>query len=237
MVPPETVEYARLEALQEHAIRTFNLSVRGRMGDRRPVDLDVIIVTELQKFTSCELCSIVRDYGVRHSESVDNVEEELYRFFRPQPSDGTSFNPLCKLVDGDKNVCEAPGRLLEGSDQVQTPYREGPRDGDGLEGLGRQVCLPSIVLTPLAGANDVRRVVYCCRPVETLSEGVPDQRPRRGVVAAHTGVDVAQELLPLFDGDAALQYATHTSLVELFVEDHKRLSAARDAPSFHLIRW
>ena len=48
----------------------------------------------------------------------------------------SSFNPFCKLVYGDTQVGEAPGRLFEWPNQVEPPDREGPRDGDHLESLG-----------------------------------------------------------------------------------------------------
>ena len=87
---------------------------------------------------------------------------------------------------------EAPGRPLEGPYQVEPLDREGPRDGDHLESLGREVCLPSIVLAPFAGAYDLLGVGFCSGPVEALSECVPNQVSRRGVVAADPTMDVAQ---------------------------------------------
>jgi hypothetical protein len=57
----------------------------------------------------------------------------------------------------------APGRLLEGPIQIEPPDRECPCDGDRMECLGWQVGLPSIVLTPFAGAflTRVLGVAWC----------------------------------------------------------------------------
>ena len=85
---------------------------------------------------------------------------------------------------------EAPG-LFEWPDQVEPLDREGPHDGDHLECLGREVSLPSVVLTPFVGAYDLLGVGYCSGPVEDLSECIPDQSSRHGMVTADPTVDVA----------------------------------------------
>ena len=64
--------------------------------------------------------------------------------------------------------------------------------------------LSSIVLTPLTGAHNLFSDGYCGQPVEALSERVSNQGSRRGMVTADPTVDIAQQPLPLFDGDAAL---------------------------------
>ena len=98
----------------------------------------------------------------------------------------------------------APGRPLERSDQIEPLGHEWPSDGDRLECLGRQVGLPSIVLTPFIGAHNLFSIGYCGQPVEALSERVSNQGPRCGMVPADSTVDITQQLLPLFNGDAAL---------------------------------
>ena len=84
---------------------------------------------------------------------------------------------------------EAPG-LFEWPNQVEPPDREGPHDGDHLECLGQKVSLSSVVLTPFAGAYDLLGVGYYSGPVEALSECVPNQGSRCGVVAADPTVDI-----------------------------------------------
>ena len=64
--------------------------------------------------------------------------------------------------------------------------------------------LPSIVLAPFVGAYDLLSVGYLGRPVEALSELISDQGSRCGMVIADPTMDIAQQMLPLFDGDAAL---------------------------------
>ena len=98
---------------------------------------------------------------------------------------------------------EAPG-LFEWPGQVEPLDCEGPCDGDHLECLGQELILPSVVLTPFAGAYDLLDVGYCSGPVEALSECVPNQGSWRGMVTANPTMDVAQQPLPLFDRDAAL---------------------------------
>jgi hypothetical protein len=81
-------------------------------------------------------------------------------------------------------VREAPGCLLQGTDEVQTPHGKHPGDGYCLQGLSGQVCLPCVELTPLAGAYNSSGVGHRVWPVETLSEGVSNERSRCCVMTA-----------------------------------------------------
>ena len=64
--------------------------------------------------------------------------------------------------------------------------------------------MPSIVLAPSVGAHDLLGVGYYSGPVEALSKCVPNQGSRHGVVTADPTVDIAQQKLPLFNGDTEL---------------------------------
>ena len=64
--------------------------------------------------------------------------------------------------------------------------------------------LLSIVLTPFIGAHNLFGVGYYGWPVEALTKCIFDQGSRRGMVTIDPTVDIAQQTLPLFDGDAAL---------------------------------
>ena len=112
--------------------------------------------------------------------------------------------PFSKLVYGDEQVGISSGCLLERSNQIKPLDRKGPHDGDHLECLGLEVSLPSVVLTPFAGAHDLLGVGYYGRPIEALSKHIFDQGPRCGMVPADPIVDITQQLLPLFNGDATL---------------------------------
>ena len=63
---------------------------------------------------------------------------------------------------------------------------------------------PSVVLTPFAGAHDLLGVGYSGGPVEAVSERISNQGSRHGMVTTDPTVDIIQQMLPLFDGDAAL---------------------------------
>ena len=101
------------------------------------VDADVIFIVESKEFLSSELRAIVRDDRVRDSEAMDDVEEEQHGLLRFDRGDRLSFYPLCKLVYGDKQVGVAPGHFFERSNQIESPDREQPGNGDRLECLGR----------------------------------------------------------------------------------------------------
>jgi hypothetical protein len=78
----------------------------------------------------------------------------------------------------------APGCLLQGADEVQTPHSKRPGDGYGLQSLSGQVGLPCVELTPFAGADNSSGVGHHRRPVETLSEGASNKGSRCCVMAA-----------------------------------------------------
>ena len=151
--------------------------------------------------------------------------------------DQSSLYPLCKLVYGDKQVRIALGHPFERSDQIEPPDREWPRDGDHLECLGRQVGLPSIVLTPFVGAHNLFGVGYYGRLVETLSECVSNHGSRSGMVTVDPIVDIAQQPLPLFDGDAALQDPSVASFVEFTLHKDEGLCTTCEPLSLCLVHW
>ena len=103
---------------------------------------------------------------------MDDVKEEHHVLLRLDRGDRSSLYQLCKLVYGDKQVRIAPRRPLERSNQIEPLDYKVPRDGDHLECLGREVSLPSVVLTPFVGAHNLLGVGYCGRPVEALSERI-----------------------------------------------------------------
>ena len=130
-------------------------AVRSGVCDSYPIISDVLFITESNEFPTGELRAVVYDDGVRYSKAMDDVEEEQHSLLGFDRGYWSSFNPFCKLVYGDKRVGNAPGRLLQGSNQIEPLDREGPCDGDHLECLGREVSLPSVVLAPFAAAYDL----------------------------------------------------------------------------------
>ena len=79
--------------------------------------------------------------------------------------------------------------------------------------MGREVRLPGIELANLARSYDVSGVGDRGGLVEALSKRVTHEGARRGVMATYAGVDVADQLLALGDGDASLHDARGTPLV------------------------
>ena len=137
-----------------------------------PIDTDVVFIVEFEELFPGELLAVVHDNGVWDSKAMDDVKKEQHGLLGLDCRDWLSLYPLCKLVYGDKQVRIAPGRPLERFDQIEPLDRERPHDGDRLECLGRQVGLPSIVLTPFIDAHNQFSVGYCGPLVEALSERV-----------------------------------------------------------------
>ena len=71
----------------------------------------------------------------------------------------------------------------------------------------------SIELAPLAGPHNVGGVGDRGGPIKSLPEHVTHEGARCGVMAADAGMDVADQLLALEDGDASLQDTRGTALV------------------------
>ena len=132
---------------------------------------------------------------------------------------------------------KAPGRLFKWPNQVKPPDHEGPCDGDHLESLGWEVCLPSIVLAPFVGAYNLLGIGYCSGPVEALSECISNQGSWRGMVTTDPTVDVAQQKSSLFTRDAELQDPDVASFVEFAHYKNEGLGTMCESSRFRLVRW
>ena len=95
--------------------------------------------------------------------------------------------------------------------------------------------MPSVVLAPFVGAYDLLDVGYYSGPVEALSECVAYQGSRHGVVTVDPTVDIAQQKLLLFDGDAELQDPGVASFVEFAFSKNEGLGVTCEPSSFHLV--
>jgi len=95
----ESVEDARLESLEDHAVGTFDLTVSSWMSDRSPIDSDAVSIVEVLELLLGEVSLVVSDNTVRNAESIDDVEEEFDRLFRSEIGDGLGLYPFGKLVD------------------------------------------------------------------------------------------------------------------------------------------
>ena len=82
-----------------------------------------------------------------------------------------------------------------------------------MQNVHREVHFSSAKLATLAGPHDVGGIGNCGGPVKTLPKRVTHEGAWRGVMAADAGMDVADQLLALGDGDASLQDTRGTALV------------------------
>jgi hypothetical protein len=115
---------------------------------------------------------------------MDDDGEECHRLFGPDAVQVSDLDPLGEFVDGDLQVRVAPECLLQGTDEVQSPYGKWPGDGYCLQSLSGQVGLSRVELTPLTGADNSSGVGHRGRPVKTLSEGVSNKGSGRCVMTA-----------------------------------------------------
>ena len=68
----------------------------------------------------------------RTPKPEDDVRKEQNGSIGFNLADGSSLNPLGEFIDCHQQVSEAPGRLLQRADDVQSPHGKRPCDGDGL---------------------------------------------------------------------------------------------------------
>ena len=99
------------------------------------------------------------------------------------------------------------GSPFKGSNHVKPPDREGPGNGDCLEGGGWHVALVCKKLATDATLNEVLCVCSGRRPVKTCTEGLAYKCPSCSVVPAESGMDFGQELPPFLFGDAPLEHS------------------------------
>ena len=84
----ESVEDARLESLEDHAVGAFDLTISSWMSNRSPIDFDVVSIAEVLELLPSEVSPVVSDNTVRNVESIDDVKEEFDRLFRAEIGDG-----------------------------------------------------------------------------------------------------------------------------------------------------
>jgi hypothetical protein len=169
---------------------------------------------------------------------MDDVGEERHRLLGPDAGQGSDLDPLGEFVDGDQQVREAPGCLLQGTNEAQTPYCKRPGDGYYLQGLSEQVRLPHVELASLAGAYNPFGVGHRGWLVEkTLSEGFTHWGSWCCMVTASPRVYFLQQLLSLGDGYASLKDARGAAVIELLfiTEQDKRHGTPSQSPSFGLV--
>jgi hypothetical protein len=130
-----------------------------------------------------ELSAIVSDDGIRDPKAENDVLDEIHYLHGANLHQGPCLDPLSKLVDHDKQVGQAPGRLLEGSQEVDAPYGKWPCNGDCLELMGRNVGLPHEVLASPIGCHDLRDIASGPRPIETLLESLSDHASCQSMVS------------------------------------------------------
>ena len=70
------VEDPGLQTLEDHAIGMLYLPTGLWMSHCCPVHMYVVSVAEVQELSSSKLRAIIRDDGVGHSKSMDNISEE-----------------------------------------------------------------------------------------------------------------------------------------------------------------
>jgi hypothetical protein len=231
----EPLEDSWIQTLQDHVVRPLNLPVCLWVSSSGPVQTDVVIVAEVEEFLPSELGFVVGDDRFGYAEAIDDVGEERDRLLGADVDDGSGLDPLRELVDHYEKVGEAPRCLSEWPHHVEVPDGKGPRDGDCLQHLRREVSLSSVELAPFTAPHDVFRVGDRRGPVETLSESFSDKCSRTGVVTAGASIYFLQQLAALIPKDAPQEYAGSPAFVEFTVDEDECFCSAGDASGLRLV--
>ena len=96
----------------------------------------------------------------------------------------------------------------------------------------------ALVGKKLASNAMLDKVLCICsgrRPIETCTEGLAYKGPSCGVVTAEFGVNLGQELPPLFLGDTSLKNSGSAFLIDLFVMNLVGLRTPDNAAGLILI--
>ena len=111
------------------------------------------------------------------------------------------------------------GSPFEGSDHIAPPDRKGPSNGDCLEGGRWHVALVCKKLATNTMLNQMLCICSGCRPIKTCTEGLTYKGPGCCMVAAESGMDFCQKLLPFLFGDAPLKDSGCAFLIKLSLMD------------------
>ena len=97
------------------------------------------------------------------------------------------------------------GSPFQGSNHVKPPDREGPGNGECLEGGGWHVALLCKKLATGAALDQVMCICPGRRPIETCTEGLAYKGPGCGMVPGESGMNFSQKVPPFLFGDTPLK--------------------------------
>jgi hypothetical protein len=86
------------ESLKDHVVGSFDLAIAPRVGDRRIVNVDSVILAEVPEDRASESFAQVGYDPVGHTEAVYDISSALCGFFRCYFRNRSDFNPLGEFV-------------------------------------------------------------------------------------------------------------------------------------------
>ena len=111
------------------------------------------------------------------------------------------------------------GSAFKGSNHVKPLDREGPSDGDSLEGGGWHMALVCKKLATGASLDQVLSVRPGRQPIKACAEGLAYNGPSCSMMTAESGMNFSQEIPPLLFGDAPLKDSGSAFLIKLSLVD------------------
>src|SRR3954463_6555599 len=126
---------------------------------------------------------------------------------------------------------------FKGSNHVKPPDREGPSDGDSLEGGGWHM---SLVYKKLATDASLDQVLSVCPgrwPIKACTESLAYKGPSCSVMTTESGTNFSQQVPPFLFGDAPLKDSGSAFLIKLSLMDFVGFRSPHYAACLVLVLW
>ena len=122
------VKDAIFEGLEDYAVSSFDLAVAPWVHDRRVVNVDQVVLTEVPKLGTGEGRPEVGDDPIRNTKAMSDLFDEFCSLGRLDACHRLDFNPLGEFVHRDKDVLVAARAIRNGPTESR-PHMVKGQDG------------------------------------------------------------------------------------------------------------
>src|SRR3954467_2409643 len=129
------------------------------------------------------------------------------------------------------------GSPFEGSYHIKPPDREGPGNGDCLEGGGWHMALVCKKLATDASLDQVLSVCPGCRPMKACTKSLAYKGPSCSVMTTESVMNFSQQVPPFLFGDAPLKDSGSAFLVKFSLMDFIGFRSPHYAACLILVLW
>src|SRR5581483_3046683 len=128
-------EGSGLQSFQDFSVGTLCLPIRARVSWECKAELDAKVLTIVTEQSIGELCAVVCDDSVRDTKATGDISKKSDSRMLVNFDNWQGFCPLSELIDGYIQVFVATDGSWEGSQNVESPDRKRPGEGNQLQHL------------------------------------------------------------------------------------------------------